>query len=317
MNQAIEYIIEYSPDLVVNILGNIITLAIFISIGGMLYRFRKIGKLRKFFGVKNSKSIRIFLSTIIVEMGGSSGIDKIKRSFAGDTVARNELEVAWKIQSLFRNPIPSIDNLPNFLSKILLVDTDAHIISGPFNEQEFESDSTSIVIGSPGYNPAAKYLQKSYKTFCRFIMDEIPKSRSGDVKKPVKTKLDTSNITLGPGGTASPIIVPPEYITDTGMVSFANKMGNGRVAIEFPHREKITDPSFGFIERIYDGERKRAIFYLAGLSDISSAGAVYYLCVRWEELLRKYGELTRFQVLIKCESIDYTSCIRIDELSMS
>ena len=67
----------------------------------------------------------------------------------------------------------------------------------------------------------------------------------------------------------------------------------------------ITDTTYGFVERIVDEKRRRCVFYVAGLSELATAGAVHFLATEWARLYRKYGNNTSFVVMLRFEPTDF------------
>jgi hypothetical protein len=57
-------------------------------------------------------------------------------------------------------------------------------------------------------------------------------------------------------------------------------------------------------ERIIDHEQKRIVFYVAGISELSTVGAANYLISEWEKLQRKYGDDRDFLIMLKVDSAD-------------
>jgi len=67
----------------------------------------------------------------------------------------------------------------------------------------------------------------------------------------------------------------------------------------------MTDPTYGFVECIFDHEKNRKIFYAAGISELATAGAANYLATEWRKLQQKHGNVTSFLVVLKIEPTDY------------
>ena len=67
----------------------------------------------------------------------------------------------------------------------------------------------------------------------------------------------------------------------------------------------ITDVTYGFVERIVDHDKKRAVFYAASLGELGTVGGAHFLATVWARLHRKYGNDTPFLVMLRFEPTDY------------
>lgn len=70
-----------------------------------------------------------------------------------------------------------------------------------------------------------------------------------------------------------------------------------------------------FVERIFDQNNKRYVFYLAGLHESGTVGAVYFLIKNWKKLHNKYKEKD-FSILLSVNLIDFTESRIISEFSI-
>lgn len=76
------------------------------------------------------------------------------------------------------------------------------------------------------------------------------------------------------------------------------------VAVEGIQPESNT--LYGFIERIYDADKQRSLFYVAGLSELGTAGAAYYLATHWHKIRKQFGDSKNFIVMLRFDPGDYT-----------
>lgn len=67
----------------------------------------------------------------------------------------------------------------------------------------------------------------------------------------------------------------------------------------------ITDGTYGFVERIIDEQGNRNVFYAAGLSELGTMGAAYFLAAEWARLYRKYKDDRAFVVMLRFEPTDF------------
>jgi hypothetical protein len=63
---------------------------------------------------------------------------------------------------------------------------------------------------------------------------------------------------------------------------------NDNSAISVKGLPNITDAKQSFIQRIYDSHNKRWVFYTAGLSELGTIGAAYFLASGWRPLFKKF-----------------------------
>jgi hypothetical protein len=60
-----------------------------------------------------------------------------------------------------------------------------------------------------------------------------------------------------------------------------------------------------FVSRIVDNENRRSLFYVAGVSEEETKGAIHHLIGHWEDLQRGYGDQDDFAVQLKIDQDDY------------
>jgi len=61
----------------------------------------------------------------------------------------------------------------------------------------------------------------------------------------------------------------------------------------------ISDPTQAFIERIIDSNNNRSVFYVAGISEAGTTGAMHILTMEWNRLRKKYGNDKPFVIVVK------------------
>lgn len=61
----------------------------------------------------------------------------------------------------------------------------------------------------------------------------------------------------------------------------------------------ITDPTQAFIEKIIDTNNNRSFFYVAGLSELGTTGAMQILTSEWNRFRKKYGKDKPFLIVVK------------------
>jgi len=76
-------------------------------------------------------------------------------------------------------------------------------------------------------------------------------------------------------------------------------------AIHISDLPEDINPLHSFIQRRYDQKNERMVFYVAGLSEIGTIGAAYFLSTQWKELYKKYGAMEPFSILISVNQNNY------------
>ena len=76
-----------------------------------------------------------------------------------------------------------------------------------------------------------------------------------------------------------------------------------RHLIQLPGNLMITNPRQSVVVRLFSGGRYW--FYAAGLSEVGTAAAAYYLAKSWKRLDRRYRKSPSFFVALECSGNDY------------
>jgi hypothetical protein len=79
---------------------------------------------------------------------------------------------------------------------------------------------------------------------------------------------------------------------------------NDNSAIAVNGLPNITDGQQSFVQRIYDPDSKRWVFYTAGLSELGTIGAAYFLASRWRLLYKKF-RANKFEHVISVSIQNY------------
>jgi hypothetical protein len=268
----------------------------------------KRSQLLKFFGIEKNKRITIYLSNLNVRSGGSTGIDNIRYSFEGSSIAYEESKAASLLQGLFNYFLPSQVDKPEILNKLLISDIDVKSYASPANENAIEQSATIVAVGSPAYNVVSRKIQGDSRILAKFehvrasanfVREDYPSVSSATI---LGTAVSVHDSYPMPSGTSQ---LPPDFVTPSGIMVDSHQPSHTWVQqITIPNITPYQDAVFGFVQRIYDSENQRCIFYVAGISDFSTAGCVYYLVSNWRKLYKKYGKQMPFLVLLKVNETD-------------
>jgi hypothetical protein len=292
----------------INIISNVITVALFALISwGYLYLSHH-KRLLQFFGIDKSHRIVIYPSNLRVKQFGAIGVDGKERSYVGSAGAYKEILVANSFRELFNHIIPSLSENPGILSKLLISDVQVQITLSPLKEEDIEKSTSIITLGTPAYNLVSGYVESKLHPKVHFLLGFIDKDKHPVVEFQDidSSKFPPSGIGTGSAGTADSYKV--DTISDTAASTTVifpapnkeiNKpKENKQPEVNKQREEKkseivingippIDDPNAGFVGRIFDKENDRQVFYVAGLSEDSTANAAYYLIDKWLSLNKK------------------------------
>ncbi|MBN1934583.1 MAG: hypothetical protein JW934_07950 [Anaerolineae bacterium] len=294
-----------------NILSDFIFLVLSIWIAYIIFVVTWRQKLFKFFGINKHKPQRliIYLSSLNVLSGGTTGIDRQRRCYSGTAVSFKEQEAATHIHRLFTFPIPSVLNeKPSVLEKINISGTQVQIQPSPCSKDQLDHSATLIALGSPAYNKASEYIETDLNSKVKFSLDSIISPSTE--KSPSEPKSQTWNIAVGTaslfweeadtaaaGASGLPVFNTGAY---AGLSSSCSKS-----VIVVENIPPFDDPRCGFVSRVFDREHNRYVFYVAGISELATAGATYYLATQWKNLHHKYPKDTDFIEILRFYGVDY------------
>ena len=314
-------------DIGVNIISDILFVLLALGTAWIYYYFSKRKKLLKFFGIERTRRIIIYQSKIDVLRGGSTGTDRIRRSFQGEAVSNEESKASLYFKSLFNNFLPSWGDKPGILDKLLIADVDVQILISPATPQQVDNSTSFIALGSFAYNAAAEYMDSRDDALIKFKNIPFPeqildkdKNTSNLPSISSASVVEVTSPDLG-GGTINPSGVT--VLTPFGEYDAGHRIPPGSDQfLSSPEQKTVpglliqgkppyTDPDLGYIERIYDAENQRYLFCVAGISEIGTAGAAYYLKSNWEKLEKEFKESKSFVELRRFEASDYKHSVRI------
>jgi hypothetical protein len=132
-------------------------------IGFLVYSFSKQKKLMRFFGVdRSSRCVMVYLSSLLVPRGGSTGFDGLLRSYQGIAIPTGELTVGSRLAKAlttdsfeYLSPIvrKSLQKRYAFFRPML-----ARIDASPMRYEEIDFSTRSIItVGSQAYNIVSNY----------------------------------------------------------------------------------------------------------------------------------------------------------------
>ena len=178
----------------------------------------------------------------------------------------NEVLAASRFRDAFFSFRPGLVDQNSIFSKIFVTDIAVDITPSPSAEAapKFVDKTWSILsVGSPAYNPISRHIEQTFSSCAHFdIVPELPGSRFH--------------------GEASVVYDNVRVKNDVGF-------------------------HYGFAQRIVTrgrGGREvgRTLFYVAGLNEYGTTGALDYLMENWRRLYNEYGADKSFVVMLKFEA---------------
>ena len=299
-----------------NIISDILFLLIPVVLGWAFLVITRRTKLLGFFGVHEPRRMVIYLSNLRIVRGGAIGIDGRRRSYQGAATAFLEMAVANRFRDVFNYLFPSLSDRPGVLSKLLVSDVQVHLMHSPLHEGELERSSPFITLGSPAYNIASRFAEERLHSQARFRLGRARTQPEAEAPAATISTVSDSSGEVVPTLTpvsASGIAWDWLMNAETGTASTIDleesgpdaEPGDTSSAIVVEGVPPITDETYGFVERVVDHGQARFVFYVAGISELATAGAAHFLTTEWTYLQRKYPKGTPFLVVLRFETNDY------------
>jgi len=290
-----------------NLLSDFIFIAITLLFGFCIFRLTKRKKLLNFFGINESRRVAVYLSELKIEQGDATGIDGEPYSYTGSAVAFGEMESANRFRDLFNYFLPSLSDVPNFLSKLLISDIQIQLHRSPANIEEIERSASFITFGSPVYNLASKFVENRLHSKAKFNTEKIVLLSSDS------TANDMGILGLVEVKNESPSSIPSGTPIPESFFESASKSSQWikQPSITIAGIPPLNESTYGFVERIIDHENRRTAFYVAGISELATVGAANFLRTQWGKLQQEFGNDKNFLVMLKFEPSDYSKWTKI------
>jgi len=302
-----------------NLLSDAIFLLLAIFLGWVIFQFFRRNKKLEFFQIKETRRIVIYVANLRVRKCGAIGIDNQIRSYAGQAIAYKEIQCANQFRDFFNYLIPSLADRPGILSKLLISDVKVEIAISPLTEAQLEKQASFITFGSPAYNMASQFLHDKHLSKVTFRFGKLSKKDidSGNFYSPPtgSSQSALAGDTGYAGGTAELVFDLPGDTGPSGPpISHHRSSFDETIAEQGVSESEIiiegippfTQTTYGFIECIVDKDANRKLFYVAGLSEVATAGAAYHLISHWSSLEKKYGKRSQFIRMVNVDPTDYT-----------
>jgi hypothetical protein len=148
--------------------ANILFLALTIGIG-ILVVFRRRRALLRFWGIREVKKLRIYISHLRIMPGGALDASGTPRSYQGSVVTQLESDMAGLLKSLFFATVPGWAVQTNWIKALLFVNADVEVLPTPHLAQQIDQEGTVVSLGSPGYNLVSGAIERDCSSPVKFI----------------------------------------------------------------------------------------------------------------------------------------------------
>lgn len=149
------------------VVANVATIVLTVGVGGFLVVLRW-RALMRFWGIRDSRKVRIYLSHLRITSGGALDASGNPRSYQGSVVTLLESEMGAVLKGLFVATVPGGALQPNWLKALLLVNADVQVCASPDSAEQIEPDGAVVSLGSPGYNVVSAAIELNCKSPVRF-----------------------------------------------------------------------------------------------------------------------------------------------------
>ena len=146
-------------DFWINVLANLITVAITLVAGWLFYRCFGRRKLMSFFGVEREKILRIYVGNVQNE--------NAPKGFVGF----EEINEAKNLEGLFKSVIPGLAEQPGLLKFLQVSDVQTTILPAGLNSKDVTLNHSLVSLGCPTTNLASFLLEKDLQSPVKFDLN--------------------------------------------------------------------------------------------------------------------------------------------------
>ena len=162
------------------IIANIATIGLTLAVGALWLTGRRRALLR-FWGIENTRKIRIYISHLRIQQGGALDAQGTRRSYQGSVVTQLESEMGSQLRNLFVNALPGGAVQPDWVKSLLVVGADVTVSPAPPAAASIDSDGTVVTIGSPAYNPVSGSAEQNCQSAIRFAPGNVAIQLPGNI----------------------------------------------------------------------------------------------------------------------------------------
>ena len=149
------------------IIANLATIVLTVAGGALLLLARRRALLR-FWGIGETRKVRIYISHLHITTGGALDAHGTPRSYQGSVVTQLESKMGSLLRNLFFASLPGGSVQPNWLKTFLFINADVDVQPAPAMETAIEPGCTVVSLGSPGYNAVSGAIEQNCHSPVRF-----------------------------------------------------------------------------------------------------------------------------------------------------
>ena len=153
-------------------MSSIVAIALAIGIGNVIYWASGRRKIKRFFNL-GSGGVVVYTSRLEVGEGGSSGVDRQRRSYEGAAMPEYELRAVTDIEDFIGKMRPQLHQVSGPLSFLRFQWSDVHVQVelAPADIRDVNRSATLFVIGSPAYNVVSALVESDFEGIGAFSTD--------------------------------------------------------------------------------------------------------------------------------------------------
>lgn len=177
------------------VIANFLFVALTVGLGLLVITLRR-RALRRFWGISESKRIRIYISHLRVK--GALDATGTPRAYEGSVVTQLESGMGALLKSLFVVTVPGNAAQPGWLKNLLFVKADVAVHPAPGDAQEIDSEGTVVALGGPGFNSVSKAIETACNSPVTFVKGNTEIQLPG--KLPIANPAQAVVVRLWSGG---------------------------------------------------------------------------------------------------------------------
>lgn len=155
---------EFLWSIIEGVISNLVFLLLTVGVGILLYRYVALRSLLRFFGINESRRLRVYISQRESLPGGVRRTDGIP-ALHGSLVGFAESIEARGIQELFVFSIPGVSPFLLSISPLFVADVIVEIEAADFTPVEPPRlDCSYISLGTPLFNSASGFTERQVRT---------------------------------------------------------------------------------------------------------------------------------------------------------
>jgi len=158
----------FLENVAAGVTANAAFVALTIGIGTLVLVLRRRALLR-FWGIREVKKIRVYISHLRITQGGALDANGTARTYQGSVVTQLESEMGGQLKGLFSTSVPGRVVQPAWIQALLLVSADVEVQPAPGQIEQIAQEGTVVSLGSPGYNVVSGAIETNCNSPVKFV----------------------------------------------------------------------------------------------------------------------------------------------------